>query len=107
MEYLRRATRLSYSRVQMTFTNLRYGSQFVYDEKISKLRGGTWYSAILVYEQEFKGWKGAEATFSDKVERVQTVYVEKIEEVIDGKVFDSFHARLGDSKVTEIEAKQP
>lgn len=105
MEYLRRATRLSYTRVEMTFSNLRYGTQFVYDPTTSEKKGGEWYTATVVYEQEFKGWKGAEATFSDKVERVMTVYVEKKSVIINDKKYVTFHALLGDSKVTEFKIK--
>lgn len=105
MEYFRRASLLSYTTIDVTFSQLHYGTQFKYNDRISRERGGDWYTATVVFQQDFTGWRGKEATFSDRVERVMTVYIEKVTEQIGGKSVDSYHALLGDSKVTEIKYK--
>lgn len=102
ISYLTSSLDLSYTQIDVTYSNIYYGNQLVRDEKVSKERNGDWYTAVIVYTQDFKGWKGKEAVFSDSVERTSTVYIEKITEIINGKPVKSYHALLGDSDVTEI-----
>ena len=100
--YLTAALGLEYTAVEVTFADIYCGNRLVYDERISKERGGNWYTVPVVYTQQFKGGRGKEAVFSDAVIRKTVVYIEKTQEVVDGEKIDTYHALLGDSDVTEI-----
>lgn len=103
-DYFRRASMLSYTQTHVTSSEIYYGSKFQHDDRISQERGGDWYSATVVYRQTVTGLNGSEVRFSGSIEKVLTVFVQKMTNGDGVQTIDTYSALLGNCKVSETKS---
>jgi hypothetical protein len=96
-KYFERLMALNYEKVKIEWYNIHYISD------LEKQPDGKYVGVVTVY-QKFEGSNGDEMVYKDTTKKDITIYVEKKQTQIAGKVIEFWDVMLGDIKVTETTA---
>lgn len=92
--YLERLMALNYDKVKIEWYNIEYISD------LEKQPDGRYVGVITIY-QRFEGSKGDNLTYVDTTKKDITVYVERKQTQIGGRIIGFWDVLLGDIRVTE------
>jgi hypothetical protein len=93
-EYLERLMALNYDKVKLEWYDIHYISD------LERQPDGRYVGVITIY-QRFEGIVGDQMVYRDTTKKDITVYVERKQTQIGGRIIDFWDVLLGDIRVTE------
>jgi hypothetical protein len=93
-EYLRRLMALNYAKVKIEWFNIQYISD------LEKQPDGKYVGVITIY-QRFEGVTAEGLKYIDTTKKDITIYVERKQTQINGRLIGFWDVQLGDIKVSE------
>lgn len=96
-EYFKRLMALNYDKVEIKWYDIHYVSD------LERQPDGKYVGVITVY-QRFEGTSDDGLTYKDTTKKDITIYVEKKETQIAGRIIEFWDVMLGDIRVTETSA---
>jgi len=94
-QYLNHLSLLSYKKVEMTASNIKFVSKFHLGPD------GKWHASAVIL-QDFKGYKDNVQVYKDQTNKTIDIIVNTFEEEKDGKTVTKFDIFLGNISVTNI-----